>query len=193
MQESPLKKEISEAMKSAMRAKDKARLGAIRLALAEIKRIEVDERIDPDDSRIITVLDKMIKQRRESIKHFEAAKRAELVAQEQVEIDILQEFLPQPISEEELDTLISEAMSSSGADGMRDMGKVMALLKPQLIGRADMSLVSNKIKSSLSWFVLALSLKERTPSHPLLAQKVRDWESNWASKYILISLAAGVA
>ena len=154
MQESPLKKEISEAMKSAMRAKDKARLGAIRLALAEIKRIEVDERIDPNDSRIITILDKMVKQRRESIKHFEAANRAELVAQEQVEIDILQEFLPQPISEEELDTLINDAMTSSGAEGMKDMGKVMALLKPQLIGRADMSLVSNKIKSSLSWFLL---------------------------------------
>ena len=154
MQESPLKKEITEAMKSAMRAKDKARLGAIRLTLAEIKRIEVDERIDPDDSRIITVLDKMIKQRRESIKHFEAANRAELVAQEQVEIDILQEFLPQPVSEEELDILIKEAMSSSGAEGMRDMGKVMALLKPQLIGRADMSVVSNRIKSSLSWYFL---------------------------------------
>ncbi|MDG2141467.1 MAG: GatB/YqeY domain-containing protein [Gammaproteobacteria bacterium] len=150
MPESPLKKEISEAMKSAMRAKDKTRLGAIRLALAEIKRIEVDERSDPDDPRIISVLDKMIKQRRESIKHFESANRDELVAQEQVEIDILKEFLPEAISEEELDTLIGEAMSSSGAEGMRDMGKVMAILKPQVVGRADMSLVSNKIKSALS-------------------------------------------
>ena len=150
MQESPLKKEISGAMKSAMRAKDKTRLGAIRLALAEIKRIEVDERSDPDDPRIISVLDKMIKQRRESIKHFETANRDELVAQEQVEIDILKEFLPEAISEEELDTLIGEAMSSSGAEGMRDMGKVMAILKPQVVGRADMSLVSNKIKSALS-------------------------------------------
>ena len=150
MPESPLKKEISEAMKSAMRAKDKTRLGAIRLALAEIKRIEVDERSDPDDPRIISVLDKMIKQRRESIKHFEAANRDELVAQEQVEIDILKEFLPEAISEEELDTLIGEAMSSSRAEGMRDMGKVMAILKPQVVGRADMSLVSNKIKSALS-------------------------------------------
>jgi uncharacterized protein YqeY len=150
MPESPLKKEISEAMKSAMRAKDKTRLGAIRLALAEIKRIEVDERSDPDDPRIISVLDKMIKQRRESIKHFETANRDELVAQEQVEIDILKEFLPEAISEEELDTLIGEAMSSSGAEGMRDMGKVMAILKPQVVGRADMSLVSNKIKSALS-------------------------------------------
>ena len=150
MPESPLKKEISEAMKSAMRAKDKTRLGAVRLALAEIKRIEVDERSDPDDPRIISVLDKMIKQRRESIKHFETANRDELVAQEQVEIDILKEFLPEAISEEELDTLIGEAMSSSGAEGMRDMGKVMAILKPQVVGRADMSLVSNKIKSALS-------------------------------------------
>ena len=133
-----------------MRAKDKTRLGAIRLALAEIKRIEVDERSDPDDPRIISVLDKMIKQRRESIKHFETANRDELVAQEQVEIDILKEFLPEAISEEELDTLIGEAMSSSGAEGMRDMGKVMAILKPQVVGRADMSLVSNKIKSALS-------------------------------------------
>jgi len=150
MSESPLKKEISEAMKTALRAKEKARLGTIRLALAEIKKIEIDERIDPDDARIVSILDKMIKQRRESIRLFEAAGRDELVAQEKEEIEVLKDFLPQPIAEEELDKIIDKAISDSGAESMQDMGKVMGIIKPQVIGRADMAIVSSKIKSVLS-------------------------------------------
>ena len=150
MPESTLKKEISEAMKTALRAKDKSRLGTIRLALAEIKRVEVDERIDPDNGRIVSILDKMIKQRRESMKQFAIAGRDELVAQEQTEITVLQEFLPQALTEDELDLIINEGMSASGAERMRDMGKVMKLIRPKVIGRADMALVSSKIKSFLS-------------------------------------------
>jgi len=150
MSESPLKKEINEAMKTALRAKQKARLGTIRLALAEIKKIEIDERIDPDDARIVSILDKMIKQRRESIRQFEAAGRDELVAQEKEEIEVLKDFLPQPIAEEELDKIIDKAISDSGAESMQDMGKVMGIIKPQVIGKADMAIVSSKIKSVLS-------------------------------------------
>ncbi|MDG2420684.1 MAG: GatB/YqeY domain-containing protein [Gammaproteobacteria bacterium] len=150
MSESPLKKEISEAMKTALRAQEKARLGTIRLALAEIKKIEIDERIDPDDARIVSILDKMIKQRRESIRQFEAAGRDELVAQEKEEIEVLKDFLPQPIAEEELDKIIDKAISDSGAESMQDMGKVMGIIKPQVIGKADMAIVSSKIKSVLS-------------------------------------------
>ena len=137
-------------MKDAMRARDKARLGTIRLALAEIKRVEVDERIDPDNARVTSILDKMVKQRRESIKQFESAGRDELVAQEKSEIDVLQEFLPQALNEEELDVIISAALSDTGAQGMQDMGKVMGIIKPKVVGRADMSMVSDKIKAALS-------------------------------------------
>lgn len=150
MPESALKLKISEAMKDAMRAKDKARLGTIRLALSEIKRVEVDERIDPDDARVTSILDKMVKQRRESIKQFEVANRDDLVAQEKFEIEVLQEFLPQALSDEELDAIIAGALSDSGAQGMQDMGKVMGIIKPQVIGRADMGSVSAKIKAALS-------------------------------------------
>ena len=137
-------------MTDAMRARDKARLGTIRLALAEIKRVEVDERIDPDNARVTSILDKMVKQRRESIKLFESAGRDELVAQEKSEIDVLQEFLPQALNEEELDVIISAALSDTGAQGMQDMGKVMGIIKPKVVGRADMSMVSDKIKAALS-------------------------------------------
>ena len=150
MPDSSLKQRIIESMQDAMRAKDKARLGTIRLALAEIKRVEVDERIDPDDGRVTSILDKMVKQRRESIKQFESAGRDELVAQEQSEIDVLQEFLPQALSEEELDTIINAALSETGAEGMQNMGKVMGIIKPKVVGRADMSFVSEKIKAALS-------------------------------------------
>lgn len=137
-------------MKDAMRARDKARLGTIRLALAEIKRVEVDERIDPDNARVTSILDKMVKQRRESIKQFESAGRDELVAQEKSEIDVLQEFLPRALNEEELDAIISAALSDTGAQGMQDMGKVMGIIKPKVVGQADMSMVSDKIKAALS-------------------------------------------
>ncbi len=150
MPDSSIKQQINEAMKDAMRARDKARLGTIRLALAEIKRVEVDERIDPDNARVTSILDKMVKQRRESIKQFESAGRDELVAQEKSEIDVLQEFLPRALNEEELDAIISAALSDTGAQGMQDMGKVMGIIKPKVVGRADMSMVSDKIKAALS-------------------------------------------
>jgi len=150
MSESPLKQQIVAAMKDAMRAKDKPRLGTIRLALADIKRIEVDERIDPDDTRITSILDKMVKQRRDSIQQFEAGGRSDLVAQEQLEIAVIQEFLPQALSEEELQAIIESALAESGATSMQDMGKVMGLLKPKVVGRADMGLVSQKIKAALT-------------------------------------------
>ncbi len=136
-------------MKSAMRVKDKARLSAIRLAMSEIKRVEVDTRSEQNDTEIITILDKMVKQRRESIKQFKVADRQELVAQEEMEIQVLNEFLPQPLSGDELDSIIGSAISQCDAKTMQDMGKVMGIIKPQIIGRADMSLVSAKIKALL--------------------------------------------
>ncbi|MCH7672404.1 MAG: GatB/YqeY domain-containing protein [Proteobacteria bacterium] len=150
MSDSALKQKITEAMKAAMRARDKPRLGTIRLALSEIKRVEVDERIDPDDTRVIAILDKMLKQRRESIRMFEEAGRTELADQEKFEITVLQEFLPQALSAAELDDIIQSALAESGAENMKDMGKVMGLVKPQVIGRADMGSISAKIKAALS-------------------------------------------
>lgn len=149
MPDSPLKAQINEAMKAAMRAKEKERLGTIRLILAEIKKVEVDERIDPDDVRVTSILDKMVKQRRDSIKQFTDAGRDELAAKEQSEIEVIQEFLPQPLSAEEIASLIEEAIASTGAASMQDMGKVMGLLKPQMAGRADMGKVSGLIKQRL--------------------------------------------
>ena len=149
MPDSPLKAQINEAMKAAMRAKEKERLGTIRLVLAEIKKVEVDERIDPDDVRVTSILDKMVKQRRDSIKQFTDAGRDELAAKEQNEIEVIQEFLPQPLSKEEIASLIEEAIASTGAASMQDMGKVMGLLKPQMAGKADMGKVSGLIKQRL--------------------------------------------
>ena len=149
MPNSSLKAQINEAMKAAMRAKEKERLGTIRLVLAEIKKVEVDERIDPDDVRITSILDKMVKQRRDSIKQFTDAGRNELAAKEQSEIEVIQEFLPQALSEEEIASLIDEAIASTRAASMQDMGKVMGLLKPQMAGRADMGEVSGLIKQRL--------------------------------------------
>lgn len=147
---SELKSQITSAMKDAMRAKDKQRLGAIRLILAELKRIEVDERIELDDERIITVMDKMLKQRRDSISQFEAAGRQELADIEKAEITVVQSFMPTALSEEEIAQLVADAIASSGAESMKDMGKVMAQLKPQLQGRADMAEVSKLIKARLA-------------------------------------------
>lgn len=149
MSDSPLKQQLTEAMKDAMRAKDKPRLGTIRLALSEIKRVEVDERIEPDDARIIGILDKMVKQRRESIRQFEAADRGDLSAQEQSEIDVIQEFMPSALGGDELETIIKAAFTESGAETMKDMGKVMNLVRPQVVGRADMAEVSKQIKALL--------------------------------------------
>lgn len=150
MSQTHLKQRITEAMKAAMRARDKARLGTVRLALAEIKKVEIDERIDLDDSRITSILDKMVKQCRDSIKQFETAGRTDLVAQEQQEINVIKEFLPEALSEEELDTIIKAALEKSGASSMQDMGNLMGLVKPQVVGRADMGAVSQKIKAALS-------------------------------------------
>lgn len=150
MSESALKQHISDAMKDAMRAKDKLRLGTIRLALAEIKKIEVDERIDPDDARITAVLDKMIKQRRESVKQYEAGNRPDLAEQENAEIAILQTFMPQALSEAEISAIIASAMVETGASSMADMGKVMAVVRPAVLGRADMAAISQMIKQQLS-------------------------------------------
>jgi uncharacterized protein len=149
MADSPIKLQLTEAMKDAMRAKDKTRLGTVRLALAEIKKVEVDERIEPDDTRVLSLLEKMIKQRRESIRQFEDAQRADLADIEKAEILILQEFMPAALSAEELDAIISKAMTDSGAAGPQDMGKVIALVKPQVAGRADMGAISQQIKNLL--------------------------------------------
>jgi uncharacterized protein YqeY len=149
MSESPLKITITDAMKNAMRAKDKERLGTVRLILSEIKKVEVDERIDPDDSRIISIMDKMVKQRRESIKQYTDGGRPELADKEQAEIEVIQEFLPQPLTNAEIDAIIADAIASTGAASMQDMGKVMGAIKGQLTGRADMGAVSQKIKAAL--------------------------------------------
>tara|TARA_R110001583_G_scaffold59875_3_gene178119 strand:- start:1123 stop:1575 length:453 start_codon:yes stop_codon:yes gene_type:complete len=149
MADQTLKQTLSDAMKTAMRAKDKARLSAVRLILADIKRIEVDERIDVDDARALAVLDKMLKQRRDSISQYDSAGRVDLADQERFEMDIIQSFLPTPLSEAELDALISAAISSTGADSIKNMGQVVAILKPQVQGRADMGMVSQKVKSQL--------------------------------------------
>lgn len=145
-----LKIEIQEAMKTAMKAKDKPTLSTVRLILAEIKRVEVDERIElSDDTRVLAILDKMQKQRRDSISQFESAGRDDLVAIEKAEMEVITKFLPDPLSSEELVTIIDSAISQSGAASMADMGKVMALVKPQTQGRADMSEISKAVKSRL--------------------------------------------
>lgn len=147
---SDLKNTITEAMKTAMREKDKARLGVIRLITSAMKQIEVDERIELDDARVLTILDKMLKQRRESIKQYEAAERQELADQEAFEITIIQEFMPSQLDDAEIDAIIEDAIASTGASSMQDMGKVMGIIKPKLAGRADMGAVSGKIKAKLS-------------------------------------------
>jgi len=149
MADNTIKARLTEAMKEAMRARQKERLGAIRLIQADVKRIEVDERIEVDDERMLVVLDKMIKQRRDSISQYLNAARQELADREQAEIDVIQEFLPAQLSEAELEQLISDAIAASGADSMKDMGKVMAVLKPQVQGRADVGAVSQAVKKRL--------------------------------------------
>jgi uncharacterized protein YqeY len=144
-----LKERITEDMKSAMRAAAKARLGTLRLALAAIKQREVDERITLDDSQVIAVVEKMIRQRREAIAQFESGGRADLVARENAEIAVLQGYLPAQLAEAELEKLIAEAISATGAASMKDMGKVMALVKPKVQGRADLGVVSARIKQKL--------------------------------------------
>lgn len=144
-----LKEKLGQDMKDAMRAGDKPRLGVIRLILAAIKQQEVDQRIELDDSQIIATLDKMAKQRRESIEQFSKAGRDELVTQEDFELEVIKTYLPEQLSDAEIDTLITDAISSCGAESIKDMGKVMGQLKPKLQGRADMGAVSGKIRQQL--------------------------------------------
>jgi len=147
---SDLKSQLKDAQKQAMRAKEKQRLVVIRSMLAEIKRVEVDERIELDDARILAILDKMLKQRRDSISQFEAAARTDLADQEKYEMGVVQEFLPTQLTPEEIATMIDAAIAATGATSMQDMGKIMGQLKPQLQGRADIGKVSGQIKSRLS-------------------------------------------
>ena len=141
---------IKEDMKASMTGGAKARLGVVRLIWAAIKQVEVDERIQLDNDRVILVLDKMLKQRRESIRQYGDAGRQDLVAIEEAEILVIQDFLPQALSEEEVDAMVSDAVLESGAESVKDMGKVMAILKAKMQGRADMSIVSTKIKAALA-------------------------------------------
>jgi uncharacterized protein len=145
-----LKERITEDMKASMRSGDKERLGGIRLVLAAIKQREVDERIQLDDTQVLAVLDKMIKQRRESITQFEAGGRADLVAKESAELSVLQSYLPAQLAATEVENLIRAAIASTGATSMKDMGKVMAMVKPQVQGRTDMGVLSARIKTLLS-------------------------------------------
>ncbi|MDB6009927.1 MAG: uncharacterized protein JWL65_2177 [Gammaproteobacteria bacterium] len=145
-----LKERITEDMKGAMRAGEKERLGTIRLALAAIKQREVDERITLDDGQVLAVLEKMLKQRRESITQFESGGRADLVAKEQAELAVLQVYLPAQMSEAEIDALIAEAVAATGASSIKDMGKVMGIVKAKAQGKADMGAVSARIKQKLS-------------------------------------------
>jgi uncharacterized protein YqeY len=147
---SELKAKITEDMKAAMRAQEKERLATIRLIQAAIKQKEVDDRIELDDAQVLAVLDKMVKQRRESIAQFEKAGRDDLIAKEQSELEVIQVYLPEALSDEEVDAMIAEAIAATGAAEMKDMGKVMGQLKPKLQGRADMGAVSAKIKAKLS-------------------------------------------
>ncbi|MFA6016257.1 MAG: GatB/YqeY domain-containing protein [Gallionellaceae bacterium] len=145
-----LKQQITEDMKSAMRAKETARLGAIRLLLAAMKQREVDERIELSDADILSIIDKMLKQRRDSISQYEAAARQDLADVEKFEMSVLQTYMPQQLSEAEIESLLAQAIADTGAASPHDMGKVMAILKPQLAGRADVAKVSGLVKAKLS-------------------------------------------
>jgi uncharacterized protein YqeY len=145
-----LKERITEDMKSALRAGEKERLATVRLALAAIKQREVDERITLDDAQVLAVLEKMIKQRKEAITQFQAGGRADLVAKESAEVSILEGYLPARMSDAELDALIAGAIASTGATSAKDMGKVMAVVKSQAQGRADMGAVSARVKEKLA-------------------------------------------
>ncbi|MGL5741455.1 MAG: GatB/YqeY domain-containing protein [Legionella sp.] len=145
-----IKERLNNDIKDAMRAKEKELLSTLRLITAAVKQVEVDERIDVDDERMLVILDKMSKQRKESITQYEKANRDDLVAQEQFELNILKKYLPEPLAAAEIEKMIDVAVATTGAEKMADMGKVMALLKPGLQGHADMAQVSSLIKAKLS-------------------------------------------
>ena len=140
---------LKDEQKAAMKAKDKPRLGTIRLIMAAIKQLEVDGQKTLNDDEILAVLTKMVKQRRDSIAQYQSAGRNDLADVEQAEISVLEEFMPQPLTDEEVAALVKEAVASSGASSMQDMGKVMAVLKPQVQGRADMGKISQLVKANL--------------------------------------------
>jgi uncharacterized protein YqeY len=144
-----LKQRLQADMKAAMKSGDKARLGVIRLINAAVKQREVDERIELDDDQVLAVLDKMVKQRRDSITQYEAAGREDLAATERAEVEVIQVYLPAALSDTEIDALIDEAVAATGAESMRDMGKLMGVLRPKLQGRADMGDVSQRVKARL--------------------------------------------
>ena len=144
-----LKARITEDMKAAMRAGEKDRLSCIRMLQAGIKQREVDERVDLDDAQVLAVIDKMIRQRRESVAQFQAGKRADLVAKESAEIELLSGYLPAQLGDAELAALVKDAIATTGASSMKDMGKVMGILKPKVQGRTDMGALSARIKSAL--------------------------------------------
>lgn len=144
-----LKARITDDMKSAMKGGEKDRLGVIRLILAAIKQREVDERIELDDAQVEAILEKMLKQRRDSVSQFEAAGREDLASQERYEIGVVQAYLPEPLTDAEVDAILAAVVAETGAEGPRDMGKVMAALKPKVAGRADMQALSGKVKAAL--------------------------------------------
>ena len=144
-----LKQQISEDMKNAMRAKEKMRLGTIRMLIAAIKQREIDERITMTDADVLSTINKMIKQRRESLEQYKNAERHDLAEKEQNEIDILETYLPQQLSETEIQNAVKKAIADTGASSMKDMGKLMGALKDELQGKADMSLVSKLVKDAL--------------------------------------------
>lgn len=146
---SALKQEISAQLKVAMRAKEKARVTLIRTMLAECKKVEVDERIELDDARVLAILDKMVKQRKDSVKQFTDGGRQDLADVETAEISVIQEFLPQPLTEDEIKEIIEKAVAETGASSMQEMGSVMAIVKPQVQGRGDMGQASKLVKSIL--------------------------------------------
>lgn len=146
----PLRLQIQDDMRSALKAGDKPRLGVIRLMVAAVKQREVDERVELTDTQVLETLDKMVKQRRESITQYEQGGRTDLADQERFEIGVIQQYLPEPLTEPEIDALVAAAIAETGAAGIRDMGKVMAVVKPKVQGRADVGAVSAKVKSRLA-------------------------------------------
>jgi uncharacterized protein len=150
MAASALKQTISDATIAAMKARDKARLAVLRLINSDIQRVEVDERRELSDADVVTILTRMVKQRQDSFEQYQTAGREDLAEQERYEIGVVREFLPEPLGDDELDGLIAGAIRDSGAESMRDMGKVMGILKPQVEGRADMGAVSARVKARLN-------------------------------------------
>jgi hypothetical protein len=150
MPTSEIKARVDAAVKDAMRARDKQRLGALRLIAAEFKRVEVDERIELDDTRVLSIFDKMIKQRKDSLSQYQAAARDDLADQETFELDLIREFMPEALDEAAVDALIADAVAETGASSIKDMGQVMGVLRPKVQGRADMGQVSALVKARLS-------------------------------------------